>query len=1513
MPKVIFRIIAIMAGVIAAGAAQNTYEWTGGADGNGRNLFGSGGYGNWSPALVDADVTGNHIFRIQSRNSGGPGAPIGGGLSLTVSGTNSLHGMVFSNATGHFPPVLTIAGNLGGTTSRRLVFAVGNTEVIRVQDNVAGAVAIGQTGTGNVGIRLPDAGVSTIHVGGDQATLDLRSLQDTDTNRGAIHAGSTDPAGERAMLRKTGGGALDLRTVDAEGNRMKGLIIEGGVVVIGKNPDMGWNPSSFMPGHVVLNGGILHFDGFGVNSGENRGFQLGAAGGTFHLTGASHALLAPVSDLPGEAGVLIKTGPTGLRLAVAGSYSGGSIVREGSLRYTVDGSFGSGPVRIEGGTITPMNDDPNAPVPVLPNSIEIGDGGAGFGGMTLPVLLGGDINLTGGVREIRISNPTTIHGVVSNGGFDLLADSSSLEMTLRGANTHAGGTTVTRGILRLEGSLGGTLTIGAEGALVMSGGILLDGTQIVMEGGRLVSLESSLVLTEGTNLSGNGIIMGDVFVGEGAMLSDPENRLIVLGRVSGPGHISGGAGLISPSTVVDGVETSVIGQRVFTQTLSTGGVLRDSDRALFRIDLGGEGVHDRVRFEGALFEFGTEGLDLRQFEFVTHNGFGDGVYQIISGTDWLSGSLGNETRGSVGGLPALLRIGNDGKSIELRVGSAADAFPFTAGETYFGRNNYIEYRAGNMPVILVSGHDGDIIPEEIPARTYGSTARDTNLHPTTRAMEAEIIARTGRQPHVIFSHLRRTRLDPNREIVEAAQGNPHAEQAWSEYHRSFIETARDAMEREHGFALTFDMHGHGHAIARLEIGYLLGSTELNVDDDTINMPGYAWQSSLRSLMLRSPSLPFSSLIRGPVSLGERFVESGVPAWPSETYPNIGDASFFSGGFTTSEHSCLDCNSPVEAIQIETHFGVRSNATNRAQFARDFCNVLQGYMTDFYQYSPGTASLFSLETASLLIQRGGAPVTITVRRDGHLAEAETMALAFSGSAVRGTDYVVSADAVDFLTAQAEATLTLTPAGAGPAQGDRRLTVALQPQYRQSTSGGPLDFTLGDGVSQTVRITAMKSKVGLADGSARFRLTRSQSGGSLEVPLDWSGSAIAGGHFDPVPTALFPAGTATLEVDVPLRNASYIEDHQTLTATLGAALGESPAFTPGLPSQAEVVLTDDDRPLALAVWLTDGLSGNVWRDRSGFDRHATTLPGGLGPSLVMSSTPEISFDGTSATAALPRFKADPDGAFSIAFFFRPDVGSLGGERNLLSYGERGSEGALGIYLSSASQLRTALGAAAPVTVSGNWNDGAWHHYALTVAADGTARIHIDGEHVATSNHWIAPLRENQLFWIGWRPGIRDTARFFKGAMRDFRIYQEVAPMSVVRSLAEESVSYESWLAGFGIDAGEAGNAYLQHYAFAVRPTGPAPSAPRFELSGDRFELEFSRQLRSSDLRYELQRSSDLGSTAWENVATLSPRAAEWNILLPGISIGEIHGRAFMIDNSAVEDAEPLRFYRIKSNLE
>lgn len=266
---------------------------------------------------------------------------------------------------------------------------------------------------------------------------------------------------------------------------------------------------------------------------------------------------------------------------------------------------------------------------------------------------------------------------------------------------------------------------------------------------------------------------------------------------------------------------------------------------------------------------------------------------------------------------------------------------FVPGQSYFGRNQYIEYIAGNSPYIMSAPHGGSLTPSEIPDRTRGETVTDSNTRELARAVGAAVYAREGKYPHIIICHLKRTKLDANRDLSEALEGsNPYAIQAWKEF-QSFIDTAKQTVIREYGKGFYVDIHGHGHEIQRLELGYLLSSFSLSLSDNSLNGGSYGTSSSIRTLIPTS-GITFSQLLRGPNSFGSMFESRGFPAVPSATQPNPGSALYFSGGYNTARHGS-SAGGQISGVQIECNYiNVRDTETSYKRFAGVFAEAIDYY-------------------------------------------------------------------------------------------------------------------------------------------------------------------------------------------------------------------------------------------------------------------------------------------------------------------------------------------------------------------------------------------------------------------------------------------------------------------------------------------------------------------------------------------------------------------------------------------
>jgi hypothetical protein len=282
--------------------------------------------------------------------------------------------------------------------------------------------------------------------------------------------------------------------------------------------------------------------------------------------------------------------------------------------------------------------------------------------------------------------------------------------------------------------------------------------------------------------------------------------------------------------------------------------------------------------------------------------------------------------------------------------ASADALPLEPGRTIMGRNGYVEFQTGDAPVILSAGHGGLVQPAEIPDRTDGTTVTDTHTQDLARRAATALRSSSGQTPWLVISHLQRIKLDPNRELAEAAGGNPYAARAWREYH-GYLEAARHAVTVRWGRGLYLDLHGHGHTVQRLELGYLLGASTLALPDSALDAGGLAASSSIRALAGPGGS-PLSVVLRGSSSLGGLLEQAGYPSVPSPTRPHPAGDPYFNGGYSTARHGSRD-GGRVSGIQIEANWErVRDTEEARGAFATGLATAVGRFLGSFPAESAG---------------------------------------------------------------------------------------------------------------------------------------------------------------------------------------------------------------------------------------------------------------------------------------------------------------------------------------------------------------------------------------------------------------------------------------------------------------------------------------------------------------------------------------------------------------------------------
>ena len=300
---------------------------------------------------------------------------------------------------------------------------------------------------------------------------------------------------------------------------------------------------------------------------------------------------------------------------------------------------------------------------------------------------------------------------------------------------------------------------------------------------------------------------------------------------------------------------------------------------------------------------------------------------------------------SVSGVMALalsLPVGRFG----LAYGSAADGLEVVhPAAPIFGRNGYIEYDPGDLPIVLSVPHGGTLRPEEIPDRLHELTDNDWAILAFAQQVGAEIERITGRPPHLIVNHLDRVKLDPNRSEAEATAGNPWSEQAWREYH-AFIDQAEKSAVQECGRGHYFDLHSNGQEGFLIQLGFGLTLAQLDQPDKALDRPSVAAYASLRRLAT-TPGISLSRLVRGDLGLGALLKTAGYRVIPSATEPLPTTDPYFNGGYSIRAHGSQS-EGGIDATQVEVSYDLlRDNF--RARLAHALAQAIVDFVDGRYGF------------------------------------------------------------------------------------------------------------------------------------------------------------------------------------------------------------------------------------------------------------------------------------------------------------------------------------------------------------------------------------------------------------------------------------------------------------------------------------------------------------------------------------------------------------------------------------
>lgn len=252
------------------------------------------------------------------------------------------------------------------------------------------------------------------------------------------------------------------------------------------------------------------------------------------------------------------------------------------------------------------------------------------------------------------------------------------------------------------------------------------------------------------------------------------------------------------------------------------------------------------------------------------------------------------------------------------VASPPPAGPFVSGTPVFEANGWIEYIPGDAPLIVIAPHGGGLAPFRLRKRKceacFGGI--DSHTMDLARLVADSFATRTGHRPHLVLNLLHRSRFDANRGMLEATARNQVLEPTWRWLHAS-IDTAKAAAIRQAGRGLVIDLHGHAHAIDRVEVGYLLAAQTFRQSDDAIIAEAPGLGSSISAIAANSRTgESFAAMHNGPNSMGGLLSAAGLPAVPSpgDRAPKPAD-EYFTGAYNTERHGSAK-GGPMDAMQLE---------------------------------------------------------------------------------------------------------------------------------------------------------------------------------------------------------------------------------------------------------------------------------------------------------------------------------------------------------------------------------------------------------------------------------------------------------------------------------------------------------------------------------------------------------------------------------------------------------------------
>ena len=489
-------------------------------------------------------------------------------------------------------------------------------------------------------------------------------------------------------------GTLNLNV--ATGNALSGnLLVNGGSVVLQQNNQIADGKT------VTVSSGSLNI---GVNSDTVAGVQItgGSVTGTTGVltsTSAYDLQAGTVSARLGGAVGLNKTTVGAATLSASNTYTGITTVSAGTLTLSAPlGNAVAGTVVVNGGSLVLGLDNQIADGKTL--SVSSGSFGIGTHSETVA-----GVQLTGG----SITGSTGV--LASNAAFDMqsgtvgavlggsvgLNKTTSGTVTLTGANTYSGTTTVAAG----------TLNLNTTGANAVAGNVLVSGGTLVLQQNSQIPAGKTITVSSGTlsmgahtqTVAGLQMTGGNLTATTGVLTSTTPFDL----RAGSVGGILGGAVGLNKTT--SGTVT-LTGANTYTGTTTVSGGTLNLNRT------GGTAIVGDVLVNGGTLVLQQSNQIAASKTLTVSSGtLSMGVNsQTVAGVQLSGGTISGTTGTLISTSDHDLQSG----TVNANLGGSVGANKTTAGTvTLFGSNSYTGTTTASAGTLNLNSLNGNAIPGDL--------------------------------------------------------------------------------------------------------------------------------------------------------------------------------------------------------------------------------------------------------------------------------------------------------------------------------------------------------------------------------------------------------------------------------------------------------------------------------------------------------------------------------------------------------------------------------------------------------------------------------------------------------------------------------------------------------------------------------------------------------------------------------------------------------------------------------